>query len=129
MIYKDKYGFEQNVEPLDIVLGGFGVSRLKSPEQNLMDYINGLNTQAKEASPAPVNQNPNSLINPYYMKSQPSNDFAPMAMYQQYKQTGQIPQAQSSFVPWSAQTQSAPTQALPTTQTSTAPKATSIGGK
>lgn len=47
-------------------------------------------------SPSPA-VNPNSLINPYYMRAQPMDSLAPMSMYQNYKATGQMPAQTNSF--------------------------------
>ena len=41
-----------------------------------------------------------SLINPYYTREHPQNNVDPLQMYRQYKQTGEMPQMQSSFTPY-----------------------------
>lgn len=50
--------------------------------------------------------NPNTLVNPYYMRAQPMDSLAPMSMYQNYKATGQMPAETSSFQPMAGQFQS-----------------------
>ena len=54
----------------------------------------------------PVMGNPMQHINPYYTQQQTDNSLAPMAAYQQFRQTGQMPQQQggyTSFTPPPAQ--------------------------
>lgn len=122
---KDKYGFEL---PLHSLLLG-GITNTETPEQRLMKYIDSTaaNSAAKsQTAPAvPIYGNSMSRINPYYTQQQPMDALSPLAMYQQYKQTGVMPQQQSSFTPYTPQAPvyvpGAPQQA------STAPKVT--GGK
>src|SRR5512139_579876 len=59
--------------------------------------------QVQPTAPAPLplapSVNPNLQVNPYYMHAQPTNSLAPMQMYQNYKQTGQMPADTNSFQP------------------------------
>ena len=95
--FTDKYGFE--LGPESMLMGG--IFNTQTPEQRLMDYINSSQQQAvpQQAATAPK-QDVMSLINPYYTREQSQNNVDPLQMYRQYKQTGQMPQMQSSFTPY-----------------------------
>ena len=59
---------------------------------------NASNSVVTEMQPLP--QDVMSLINPYYTREQSQNNVDPLQMYRQYKQTGEMPQMQSSFTPY-----------------------------
>ena len=95
--FTDKYGFE--LGPESMLMGG--ILNTQTPEQRLMDFIRSSQQAApQQATAAPIKQDVMSLINPYYTREQSQNNVDPLQMYRQYKQTGQMPQMQSSFTPY-----------------------------
>lgn len=110
--YTDQYGFESPMSMSDLIMMNMGLYKPPTLADRLKDYT----PQSVPLPPAPAPaQNPMTAINPYYTRQQPSNSFDPMALYQNYKQTGQIPAQQSSFRPYTApQAPQAPIAAAPT---------------
>lgn len=97
--------------------------------KKLSQLINSIN---QDVSQNQQNQllNPMQYINPYYTHQQTQNDLSPMQMYQQYKQTGTIPQYQSQFMPFQQPSElSQPLQQLINSAPSSRPSITQTGGK
>lgn len=122
--YTDKYGFTGDTSLMDGVLAGMGMP-LQTPEQRLGEYIRTNGGQAPQQPSALPMQNPNELVNPYYMMEQPHDALAPMQMLQQYRQTGQVPQSQTTFTPFPPAAQ----QFMPIMRSSGSTVAPSVGGK
>lgn len=121
----DKYGLTDEVSFMDAVLSGFGANTIKTPEQRLMEHIRTNGGQASQQPSGLPMQNPNELVNPYYMMEQPHDALAPMQMLQQYRQTGQVPQSQTTFTPFPPAAQ----QFMPIMRSSGSTVAPSVGGK
>lgn len=58
--------------------------------------------QARKNAPLLAAGSYEAPINPYYTRPQQTDALAPLAMLNQYRQSGQMPERQSTFTPYNA---------------------------
>lgn len=86
----DQYGFTDDVN---------GAKKPPTLAARL-NALNSQNTQQQRQGTYLPQYDVMQQINPMYTRQQDYNSFAPMAMYQNYMQTGLLPAEQSSFTPY-----------------------------